>query len=146
MLTMTDMCIQPWDPREGKQRDLGLFAQEKNQSDCIYVNLLLESKTEDFIFLVVCPMTMSIHVIQVLGRLCQAYVRLSRYRLSSLWAKLPWERLFSAFYLLSPPSTNQAWCLDPIARKAGNLSLEAARITAVLYIPVRHLEKCRRGV
>src|SRR5579863_6915891 len=39
------------------------------------------------------------------------------------------------------PSMSQGWYTGPIARKAGDLGLEAALIiTAMLYIPLRHFE------
>jgi purine-cytosine permease-like protein len=45
------------------------------------------------------------------------------------------------------PSMNQAWYTGPIARKTGDLGLEAALIiTALLYIPLRHVEKGWKGV
>jgi hypothetical protein len=56
------------------------------------------------------------------------------YRLSSLWEKLPWESLVDLLLVVSSVHESDV-VLDPIARKAGNLNLEAARITAILYIP-----------
>jgi purine-cytosine permease-like protein len=45
------------------------------------------------------------------------------------------------------PCMNQVWYTGSIARKSGDLSLEAAFIiTAVLYIPLRRLENRWRGV
>jgi purine-cytosine permease-like protein len=53
--------------------------------------------------------------------------------------------LLSLFVVI--PSMNQAWYTGPIARKAGDLGLEAALIiTAVLYIPLRYVEKRWRGI
>jgi len=47
--------------------------------------------------------------------------------------------LLSLFLVI--PSMNQVWYTGPIARKAGDLSMEAALIvTALLYVPLRHLE------
>ena len=49
--------------------------------------------------------------------------------------------------LLVIPCMNQVWYTGPIARKTGDLSLEAALIiTAVLYFPLRHIEKRWSGV
>ena len=40
------------------------------------------------------------------------------------------------------PFMNQVWYTGPIGRKSGDLSLEAAlTVTAVLYFPLRHVEK-----
>lgn len=45
------------------------------------------------------------------------------------------------------PFINQVWYTGPIARKSGDLSLEAALIaTALLYIPLRHLENRWRDI
>ena len=45
------------------------------------------------------------------------------------------------------PSIDQVWYTGPIAQKTGDLGLEFALIiTAVLYIPLRHLEKGWKGV
>jgi hypothetical protein len=45
------------------------------------------------------------------------------------------------------PSISHVWFTGPIAQKTGDLGLEAAFIfTAVLYIPLRHLEKHWMGV
>jgi purine-cytosine permease-like protein len=50
-------------------------------------------------------------------------------------------------FLLVVPSMSQVWYTGPNAHKTGDLGLEAAfMITAVLYIPLRHLEKYRMGV
>jgi purine-cytosine permease-like protein len=44
------------------------------------------------------------------------------------------------------PSMNQAWYTGPIARKIGDIGFEAAVVvTALCYIPLRFLEKRRRG-
>ena len=44
------------------------------------------------------------------------------------------------------PSMNQVWYTGPIARKIGDIGFEAAVvITALCYIPLRSLEKRRRG-
>ena len=49
--------------------------------------------------------------------------------------------------LLVIPSIDQVWYTGPIARKTGDLGLEfALTITAILYIPLRHLEKGWKGV
>jgi purine-cytosine permease-like protein len=53
--------------------------------------------------------------------------------------------VLSLFFVI--PSMNQVWYTGPIARKAGDLGLETAlTITALLYIPLRHLETRWRGV
>ncbi|KAI0000618.1 purine-cytosine permease [Russula compacta] len=45
------------------------------------------------------------------------------------------------------PSMNQAWYTGPIARTTGDIGFEVAFVaTALLYIPLRHLEKRWRGV
>ena len=45
------------------------------------------------------------------------------------------------------PSIDQVWYTGPIARKTGDLGIEfAVIITAVLYIPLRHLEKGSKGI
>jgi len=45
------------------------------------------------------------------------------------------------------PSMNQVWYTGPIARKTGDIGFEmAATVTALLYIPLRCLEKSWRGV
>jgi len=45
------------------------------------------------------------------------------------------------------PSIDQVWYTGPIARKTGDLGLEFALIiTAILYIPLRRLEKGWRGI
>ena len=45
-------------------------------------------------------------------------------------------------FALVIPSMNQAWYTGPIARKTGDIGFEAAMVvTALLYIPLRHLEK-----
>ena len=45
------------------------------------------------------------------------------------------------------PSMSQVWYTGPIARKTGDIGFEMATIvTALLYIPLRHLEKQWRGV
>ena len=50
-------------------------------------------------------------------------------------------------FLLVIPCISQLWYTGSIARKTGDLGLEAAfTITAVLYIPLRHLEKRWMGV
>jgi purine-cytosine permease-like protein len=50
-------------------------------------------------------------------------------------------------FLLVIPSINHVWYTGPIARKTGDLGLEAGFIlTGVLYIPLRHLEKRLTGV
>jgi purine-cytosine permease-like protein len=53
--------------------------------------------------------------------------------------------VLSLFFII--PSMNQVWYTGPIARKAGDLGLETAlTITALLYIPLRHLEIRWRGL
>lgn len=50
-------------------------------------------------------------------------------------------------FALVIPSMNQVWYTGPIARKIGDIGFEAAFVvTALLYIPLRHLEKNWRGV
>jgi hypothetical protein len=45
------------------------------------------------------------------------------------------------------PSMSQVWYAGPIARKTGDIGFEmAATVTALLYIPLRRLEKHWRGV
>jgi len=50
-------------------------------------------------------------------------------------------------FLVVIPSISQVWYTGPIARKTGDLGLEAAvTLTALLYIPLRSLEKRWMGV
>jgi purine-cytosine permease-like protein len=50
-------------------------------------------------------------------------------------------------FALVIPSMSQVWYTGPIARKTGDIGFEVAMaITALLYIPLRHLEKLWRGV
>lgn len=50
-------------------------------------------------------------------------------------------------FALVIPSMNQVWYTGPIARKTGDIGFEGAFIvTALLYIPLRHLEKRWRGI
>jgi purine-cytosine permease-like protein len=50
-------------------------------------------------------------------------------------------------FALVIPSMNQVWYTGPIARKTGDIGFEmAAIVTALLYIPLRRLEKNWRGV
>jgi len=50
-------------------------------------------------------------------------------------------------FALVIPSMNQVWYTGPIARKTGDIGFEmAATVTALLYIPLRRLEKRWRGV
>jgi purine-cytosine permease-like protein len=50
-------------------------------------------------------------------------------------------------FALVIPSMSQVWYTGPIARKTGDIGFEVAMaITALLYIPLRHLEKRWRGV
>jgi purine-cytosine permease-like protein len=45
------------------------------------------------------------------------------------------------------PSMSQVWYTGPIARKTGDIGFEVAMaVTALLYIPMRRLEKRWRGV
>ena len=45
-------------------------------------------------------------------------------------------------FALVIPSMNQVWYTGPIARKTGDIGFEVAiAVTALLYIPLRHLEK-----
>jgi len=45
------------------------------------------------------------------------------------------------------PSMDQGWYTGPIAIKTGDIGFEmAASVTALLYIPLRHLERHWRGV
>ncbi|KAI0289623.1 hypothetical protein BC826DRAFT_970819 [Russula brevipes] len=45
------------------------------------------------------------------------------------------------------PSMSQVWFTGPIARKAGDIGFEVViAVTALSYIPLRHLELCWRGV
>jgi purine-cytosine permease-like protein len=45
------------------------------------------------------------------------------------------------------PSMSQVWYTGPIARKTGDIGFEVAMVaTALLYIPLRQLEKHWRGV
>ena len=49
-------------------------------------------------------------------------------------------------FALVIPSMNQEWYTGPIARKTGDIGFEmAATVTALLYIPLRRLEKRWRG-
>jgi len=49
--------------------------------------------------------------------------------------------------LLVIPSIDQIWYTGPIARKTGDLSLEfVLTVTALLYIPLRYLEKGWKGI
>lgn len=50
-------------------------------------------------------------------------------------------------FALVIPSMNQVWYTGPIARKAGDIGFEVViAVTALSYIPLRHLEIRRRGV
>jgi purine-cytosine permease-like protein len=50
-------------------------------------------------------------------------------------------------FLVVIPSISQVWYIGPIAQKTGDLGLEAAfTLTALLYIPLRSLEKRWMGV
>jgi purine-cytosine permease-like protein len=50
-------------------------------------------------------------------------------------------------FALVVPSMSQVWYTGPIARKTGDIGFEmAATVTALLYIPLRRLEKDWRGV
>ena len=50
-------------------------------------------------------------------------------------------------FVLVIPSISQVWYTGPIAHATGDLGLEAAfTITALLYIPLRHLERHWMGV
>jgi purine-cytosine permease-like protein len=50
-------------------------------------------------------------------------------------------------FALVIPSMGQVWYTGPIARKTGDIGFEVAMtVTALLYIPLRHLEKRWRGV
>ncbi|KAF8500278.1 NCS cytosine-purine permease [Russula emetica] len=50
-------------------------------------------------------------------------------------------------FALVIPSMSQVWYTGPIARKTGDIGFEVAMaVTALLYIPLRHLEKHWRGV
>jgi len=50
-------------------------------------------------------------------------------------------------FALVIPSMNEVWYTGPIARRTGDIGFELAFIvTALLYIPLRHLEKRWRGV
>jgi purine-cytosine permease-like protein len=51
--------------------------------------------------------------------------------------------LFS--FALVIPSMSQVWYTGPIARKTGDIGFEMA-VTALLYIPLRHVEKRWRDV
>ncbi|SRR6266403_942374 len=50
-------------------------------------------------------------------------------------------------FALVVPSMSQVWYTGPIARKTGDIGFEmAATVTALLYIPLRSLEKRLRGI
>jgi purine-cytosine permease-like protein len=50
-------------------------------------------------------------------------------------------------FALVIPSMNQVWYTGPIARKTGDIGFEmAAIVTALIYIPLRRLEKRWRDV
>jgi purine-cytosine permease-like protein len=50
-------------------------------------------------------------------------------------------------FALVIPSMNQVWYKGPIARKSGDIGFEVAMVvTALCYIPLRHLEKRWGGV
>ena len=50
-------------------------------------------------------------------------------------------------FALVIPSMNQVWYTGPIAHKTGDIGFEVAMVaTALLYVPLRHLEKRWRGV
>ena len=54
---------------------------------------------------------------------------------------------YALSFALVVPSMNQVWYTGPIARKSGDIGFEAAMVvTALCYIPLRHLEKRWRGV
>ena len=45
------------------------------------------------------------------------------------------------------PSMDQVWYTGPIARKTGDIGIEMAIVaTALLYVPLRYLEKRWKGV
>ena len=45
------------------------------------------------------------------------------------------------------PSMEQVWYKGPIARTTGDIGIEMAMaVTALLYVPLRHLEKRWKGV
>ena len=49
-------------------------------------------------------------------------------------------------FALVIPSMSQVWYTGPIARKTGDIGFEmAAIVTALVYIPLRRLEKSWRG-
>ena len=50
-------------------------------------------------------------------------------------------------FALVIPSMDQVWYKGPIARTTGDIGIEMAlAVTALLYIPLRHLEKRWKGV
>ncbi|KAI0305268.1 NCS cytosine-purine permease [Multifurca ochricompacta] len=50
-------------------------------------------------------------------------------------------------FALVIPSMDQVWYTGPIARKTGDIGFEVAiAVTALLYVPLRHIEKRWRGV
>jgi len=50
-------------------------------------------------------------------------------------------------FALIIPSMDQVWYEGPIARKTGDMSIEVGMaVTALLYVPLRHLEKRWKGV
>ncbi len=50
-------------------------------------------------------------------------------------------------FALVIPSMDQVWYEGPIARTTGDIGIEMAMaVTALLYVPLRHLEKRWKGV
>ena len=50
-------------------------------------------------------------------------------------------------FALVIPSMDQVWYTGPIARKTGDIGFEVAMaVTALLYVPLRHLELRWRGI
>ena len=50
-------------------------------------------------------------------------------------------------FALVIPSMDQVWYTGPIARKTGDIGIVMAlAVTALLYVPLRHLEKRWKGV
>lgn len=50
-------------------------------------------------------------------------------------------------FALVIPSMDQVWYRGPIARTTGDIGIEVAlAVTALIYVPLRHLEKRWRGV
>jgi len=54
---------------------------------------------------------------------------------------------FALSFALVIPSMSQVWYIGPIARKTGDIGIEVTMVsTALLYIPLRHLEKHWRDI